>query len=134
MGIVDTAQADKPMSLVLAAVIATALGACATASGSRPPVPPCCMNEALLRHYPSSARDEGIEGLVRVKIRVGQDASITPIEVLAQPDARLGEACSAMLKATPGWQPAQDASGNPIERTLTYRCMFELGQRRTPSN
>lgn len=76
-------------------------------------------------HYPSKARDEGIQGRVIVKFIVEKDGSITKLNVVRSPDPSLSKEAKRLFKKMPEWIPAMQG-GKTVRSNYTLPLVFKL--------
>lgn len=93
-----------------------------------PPPPPLDTRAEVLSlprvEYPLEAREEGVEGVVRLRVRLDSFGRVLRIEVLEDPGSGLGEAARrAMMKAT--FRAATHLGAN-VECSFEYLYRFEL--------
>jgi protein TonB len=77
-------------------------------------------------HYPASAREAGVEGLVRVEVSVGADGSVTSARVLVGLGHGLDEAALEAARRA-SFEPATRC-GKPVAGTAVLPFRFNLGQ------
>jgi TonB family protein len=94
---------------------------------SRRPKPPTSdlLNAALERHYPKAAREQGIEGSARVKLRVMPNGSIQALATVSESYAGFAEACKAAMRGV-SWAPGLDEGGQPVATDIPFDCEFTL--------
>lgn len=94
---------------------------------SRRPKPPSAdlLNAALERHYPKSAREQGIEGSAKIKLRVMPNGSIQALATVSESYSSFAEACKAAMREV-GWSPALDERGQPVATDIPFNCEFTL--------
>jgi outer membrane biosynthesis protein TonB len=94
---------------------------------SRRPKPPSAdvLNAALERHFPRSARDQGIEGVARIKVRILANGAVQPLATLSESYPGFAEACKASMRDQ-SWTPGLDAKGQPVATDVPYRCEFTI--------
>jgi TonB family protein len=95
---------------------------------SRPPTPPN-LDGRLKSNYPERARRQGIEAVVRTRVRINPDGSISHIRVRSQSQSGygFGEACKETLQGS-RWEPGCDGQGRPVACHVTYKCTFKLDE------
>jgi TonB family protein len=92
----------------------------------RPKAPnPDLLNAALERNYPKSAREQGIEGTARVKLRVMPNGSIQALSTISESYASFADACKAAMRGLP-WTPGLDESGQPVATDIPFDCEFTM--------
>lgn len=94
---------------------------------SRRPKPPSAdvLNAALERHFPRGARDQGIEGVARIKVRILANGTVQPLATLSESYPGFAEACKASMRDQ-SWTPGLDAKGQPVATDVPYRCEFTI--------
>jgi outer membrane biosynthesis protein TonB len=94
---------------------------------TRRPKPPDqdVLNAALEKHYPRGARDQGIEGVARIKVRVLANGAVQPLATLSESYPGFAEACKASMR-NQSWTPALDSRGQPVATDLPYKCDFAI--------
>ena len=77
--------------------------------------------------YPQGARDSGVEGNVRLRVRVGPDGSARAVEI-ARSSGRSDFDSTSISTVRREWRfrPARTVSGAPIESTVTVAIHFNL--------
>ena len=84
------------------------------------------LRELLVRNYPTRARDLGIEGVARVRIRVRADGRVQPLAVVTESYDGFGEACRRTLRAAERFDPPLDRAGRQVDTITTFRCTFSM--------
>lgn len=94
---------------------------------SRRPQPPAAelLNEALERNYPKSAKQQGIEGTARIKVRVLANGKLQPLGTVSETHPGFGDACKASVRDT-SWGPGLDRAHQPVATDITYKCEFNV--------
>ena len=94
---------------------------------SRKPKPPSAdiLNAALERSYPKSARQQGIEGVARIKLRVLASGKLQPIATLSETYPGFADACRSSLREV-SFQPGLDDAGQPVATEIPYTCRFTV--------
>jgi TonB family protein len=94
---------------------------------SRRPKPPSSdlLNSALERHYPKSAKEQGIEGVARVKLRIMPNGSVQALATISESYAGFAEACKTAAREVP-WTPGLDDKGQPVATDIPFSCEFIL--------
>ncbi len=94
---------------------------------SRRPKPPDSelLNAALVRSYPKSARQQGIEGVARIRIRVLPSGKLQPLAALSETYPGFADACKSSLREV-SFQPALDRAGQPVATDISYTCRFTV--------
>lgn len=92
---------------------------------SRRPKPPSSdvLNAALERHYPKSARQQGIEGVARIKIRVLASGKVQPLATVSETYPGFAEACKASVREN-DWAPGLDQGAQPGATDIEFKCEF----------
>lgn len=95
---------------------------------SRPPgVPdPGRLQETLRRNYPRQARELGVEGTARVRIRVRSDGRVVPMAVLNESYEGFGDACRRTLREGGRFTPPLDRRGEPVDTITAFTCTFRI--------
>jgi outer membrane biosynthesis protein TonB len=83
------------------------------------------LNAALERHYPKAAREQGIEGAARIKLRVMPNGSIQALATISESYKSFAEACKAAMRELP-WAPGLDENGQPAATDIPFDCEFLL--------
>jgi outer membrane biosynthesis protein TonB len=96
----------------------------ALASLSRPPAPPDLVGE-LERHYPESARRQGLAGQAVLKARITPEGRARDLVLVSQSTAGFGDACRATLRDSI-WSAPLDRDGRAVATLVTYTCRFEV--------
>ena len=107
----------------VATLVCIALATVGCASSSRPPE----IVSAGSIVYPADAKDQKVEGYVRVAYDVSVDGSVTNVRVVdANPPGVFDEAAVAAVR---GWRfhPAI-SNGKPVVKELVSRVNFKLGE------
>jgi TonB family protein len=94
---------------------------------SRGPLPPNSdlLNAALERSYPKSARQQGIEGVARIRLRVHASGKLQPLATLSETFPGFADACKSSLREV-SFQPALDKVGQAVATDITYKCDFTV--------
>lgn len=94
---------------------------------SRSPVPPNSdlLNAALERSYPKVARQQGIEGVARIRLRVHASGKLQPLATLSETYPGFADACKTSLREV-SFQPALDKVGQAVATDITYKCDFTV--------
>lgn len=94
---------------------------------SRRPQPPSAelLNAALERSYPKSARQQGIEGVARIRIRVLPSGKLQPLATLSETYPGFADACKTSLRDIT-FQPGLDDAGQPVATDISYSCRFTV--------
>jgi outer membrane biosynthesis protein TonB len=83
------------------------------------------LNAALERAYPKSARQQGVEGVARIRLRVMPSGKLQPLNTLSETYAGFGDACKASLRDIV-FEPALDRAGQPCTTDIPYTCRFTV--------
>ncbi len=83
------------------------------------------LNEALQRNYPKLARQQGIEGVTRIKLRIMANGDLRPLATISETYPGFADACRASLRGQ-RFDPGLDAQGNPTTTELPFTCTFEV--------
>ena len=83
------------------------------------------INENL--KYPAPAKENGVEGVVTLKLTIKPDGTIGSIKIVRMVDADLEQEAIRIAKTMPAWIPA-DKNGQPIEAFVEVPVTFELPQ------
>lgn len=76
--------------------------------------------------YPTFARQNGIEGTVRVIFTVDRQGNAAHIRIARPLDPELEAEAIRLVKAMPAWIPATDDAGNPVDSETTLPVSFLL--------
>lgn len=96
----------------------------ALASLSRAPSPPD-LADVLERHYPETARRQGLAGHAVLKARIAPDGRPRDLVLLSESTAGFGDACRATLRDSV-WTAPLDRDGRAVATLVTYTCRFEV--------
>jgi periplasmic protein TonB len=91
---------------------------------SQPPEPPN-LASALERLYPAGARQKGVGGTAKVRLRVMPDGTVRELMVMAESVTGFGEACKQTLRGS-RWTPPLDRGGQAVSTHVQYTCRFEV--------
>jgi outer membrane biosynthesis protein TonB len=94
------------------------------ASLSRPPAPPDLAGE-LERHYPETARRQGLAGQAVLKARITPEGRARDLILISQSTPGFGDACRATLRESI-WSAPLDRDGRAVATLVTYTCRFEV--------
>jgi protein TonB len=83
------------------------------------------LDEALKRSYPKLAKQQGIEGIARIRIRVLASGQVQPLATLSETYPGFADACRASLKEL-RFEPGLDKVGQPVATDVPYRCEFSV--------
>lgn len=83
------------------------------------------LNAALERAYPKAARQQGVEGVARIRLRVMPTGKLQPLNTLNETFAGFGDACKASLRGIE-FEPALDRTGKPCATDIPYTCRFTV--------
>jgi len=75
--------------------------------------------------YPTGAKEEGVQGIVVLRVAVDTEGTPSDIQVLSSPDPRLGEAATEAARRW-RWKPARRSDGTPIAVYFTLTFNFKL--------
>jgi len=75
--------------------------------------------------YPITAREEGIEGTVKVRFTVDENGRIEDVCVTEGIDRSCNEAAVKVIKTMPDWTPAEK-DGTFVESTVILSIKFTL--------
>ena len=94
---------------------------------SRRPKPPSAdvLNAALEKSYPKSARQQGIGGKARIRIRVLASGKLQPLATLSETYPGFAESCKTSLREMT-FQPGLDGTGQPVATDIVYSCDFNV--------
>jgi TonB family protein len=75
--------------------------------------------------YPEEAKNEKVQGVVVLELRISETGAVTDIKVLQDPDRRLS---AAAIEAVKQWQfkPAKDPAGKPVSVRTAITINFAL--------
>lgn len=83
------------------------------------------LNAALERNYPKNARQQGIEGVARIRVRVFATGKLQPLSTINESYPGLADGCKKSLNAIV-FQPGLDRTGQPVATDITYKCDFRV--------
>ncbi|MFT3921953.1 MAG: energy transducer TonB [Myxococcales bacterium] len=99
----------------------------------RPELPNDRLNEALERYYPKAARQQGIEGVAFIKLRILANGKMEPLrkEGLASADTwGFGDACMKAVKEVAQQHRVEvqplDRQGQPAATEIRFKCDFTV--------
>lgn len=94
---------------------------------SRQPVQPAAdvVNAALERSYPKAARQQGLEGVARIRVRVLASGRLQPLATVSETQPGFAEACRRSLRELT-FQPGLDRAGQPVATDITYTCRLTV--------
>ncbi len=94
---------------------------------ARKPKPPSSMAQRLERNYPPRARQQGIEGIAVVRLRINADGSVSNLRVASESvrGQGFGDACVRTLQGQ-RWSPPRSRTGRPVATIVPYRCTFRV--------
>lgn len=75
--------------------------------------------------YPETAKTNGIEGIVGLKVTILPDGTVGPIKVVRMVDPDLEQEAIRLAKKMPKWIPA-DKDGTPVEAPAEMKVPFIL--------
>jgi TonB family protein len=88
------------------------------------------LNRALERNYPKQARQQGIEGSARIKLRVLANGKLEPVRKDSESYPGFGDACMKALRevAQQGHraEPPLDRQGMPAATEVRFDCTFTV--------
>ncbi|HJK92963.1 MAG TPA: energy transducer TonB, partial [Polyangiaceae bacterium LLY-WYZ-15_(1-7)] len=98
---------------------------------SRQPRPPStsAIAQCMQDNYPRQARNQGVEGVARVRIQINPNGAVSNLRVRSESvsDQGFGRACIQCLRGR-RWSPPLDRNGNPVATRVTYSCTFTVRQ------
>ncbi len=77
--------------------------------------------------YPAPAKENGVEGVVTLRLTVKPDGTIGAIKVVRMVDPDLEQEAIRLAKIMPAWNPA-DKDGVAVEALVDVPFSFELEQ------
>lgn len=77
--------------------------------------------------YPAPAKENGVEGVVTLKLTIKADGTVGSIKIVRMVDPDLEQEAIRIAKIMPAWIPA-DKDGQPIEAFVDVPIVFELAQ------
>jgi outer membrane biosynthesis protein TonB len=86
-------------------------------------------NEALERNYPRLAKQQGIEGTAKVRLRVLPSGKILVLASLDETYPGFADACKKAVtevSAKSPWTPPLDKSGLPVAIDVPFKCEFQV--------
>lgn len=94
---------------------------------SRRPTPPdnAVLNAALERCYPKTARQQGIEGVSRIRVRVLASGKLQSLATLSETYPGFADACRCSLRDIV-FQPGLDRTAQPVAADIAYTCRFTV--------
>jgi protein TonB len=84
------------------------------------------LNEILRDNYPREARDQGIEGRARVRLRLMPDGSVRILSIVSATWSGFGPACRSTVQRAGRWRPGLDQAGQPVATTVSFDCNFRV--------
>lgn len=92
---------------------------------TRRPNPPNgdLLNAALERNYPKSAKQQGIEGVARIKLRVLANGKVQALATISETYPGFAEACKTAMRDM-SWTPGLDQAGQPVATDIPFKCEF----------
>jgi TonB family protein len=75
--------------------------------------------------YPKEAKEEGVQGIVLLRVALDTEGVPSDISVLRSPDRRLSEAAQTAARQW-RWEPARKSDGKPIAVYFTLTFNFKL--------
>ncbi len=99
----------------------------AEANLSRKPGQPAqeLLDDALVRSYPKAARQQGIEGVARIRIRVLASGKVQTLATLSETYPGFGDACRSSVRDL-RFAPGLDQQGQPVATEVPYSCEFRV--------
>lgn len=79
------------------------------------------------KQYPAPAKENGVEGVVTLKLTIKTDGTIGAIKIVRMVDPDLEQEAIRIAKKMPAWTPA-DNNGQPVESYVEVPVVFELAQ------
>jgi TonB family protein len=96
---------------------------------SRRPSPPdtTSITRCLQSSYPEAARNQGLEGVARVRGRVMPDGSFSRVRIASESvrGQGFGQTCLRCLRGK-RWTPPLGPDGNPVATEVTFSCDFQI--------
>ncbi len=94
---------------------------------SRAPEAPTGVAACLEENYPRQAKQQGVEGTARVRLRVSPSGRASRIRVRSESvdGFGFGAACRRCLSDR-RWSPPLDQEGQPVATTVPFRCQFRI--------
>lgn len=96
---------------------------------SRRPSPPdtSTITSCLQSNYPEAARNQGLEGVSRVRGRVMPDGSFARVRIASESvnGQGFGQTCMRCLRGK-RWTPPLGPDGNPVATEVTFSCDFQI--------
>lgn len=83
------------------------------------------LDDALERHFPARARQQGLSGSAVLNAQILPDGRIGAVKRVSESSAGFAEACERTLR-TSRWSPPLDRTGTPVATEITYTCRFEV--------
>ena len=75
--------------------------------------------------YPKEAAENGISGVVVIRLTIGKDGSISDYNVMGSPDKSLTDKTIEVMKKAPKWEPGEQR-GIPVPVYVIVRINFQL--------
>jgi TonB family protein len=96
---------------------------------ARKPQAPPGLDVLLERNYPRRARLQGVEGEVRVSMRILPSGRIENIQVLQERPGGFdfAAACRETLRQAPPFVAPLDRTGAAVATNIEFHCTFEVG-------
>lgn len=82
------------------------------------------LDDLVEKHYPPTLKRQGVEGVARVRVRIGADGKLKVLRILTATDPLFGEACKRSLSESPPWRPALDKKGQPASTEAPFKCEY----------
>ena len=77
--------------------------------------------------YPAPAKENGVEGVVTLRLTIKPDGTVGAIKVVRMVDPDLEQEAIRIAKIMPAWTPA-DKEGTPVEALVDVPVTFELAR------
>ncbi len=75
--------------------------------------------------YPEKARENGIEGTVKVLVEISAEGKVSPIRFIESPGFGCDEAVLDLIEKMPAWQPGKKC-GLPVKTKQVLEFTFNL--------
>lgn len=83
------------------------------------------LNAALERNYPKAAKQQGVEGVARIRLRVFASGKLQPLSTLSETYPGFADGCKNSLREIV-FQPGLDKDGQPVATDVNYTCRFSV--------
>ncbi len=83
------------------------------------------LDDALVRCYPKNAKQQGIEGVARTRIRILANGSNVVLSAVDETYPGFEAACRCAIKGQV-FQPPLDRNGNPVATEMSFKCEFAV--------